>query len=367
MKIAIIGTRGVPARYGGFETCVEEVGKRLARRGHNVWVYSRASYYERKLEFYEGMRLVYLPHLESRTAETLSHTTVSLFHALAKRTDVLFVFNSANSPLLILPSLLGRNLVLHTDGLEWMRDKWRGWGRRYYRFMERLTAKLPCILISDSRAIVRHYREAYGRETRYISYGAPVVESRDPALLGRFGLSPGGYFLQVARFEPENNQLLAARAFEGLRTEKRLVLIGGAKYRSTYVESLAKFKDPRILFPGFCYEREILRELLANSYAYVHGNEVGGTNPGLLQAMGAGAFVIARDVPFNREVCGDAALYFRKDAADLREKMRWALDHEGEGRTFRERARKIIREQYDWDAVADEYERLFVDIIRGNA
>jgi len=367
MKIALIGTRGVPARYGGFETCAEEVGKRLARRGHDVRVYCRKGYYDRTYEFYEGMRLVYLPALNVRFVETLSHTALSLVHALTRRTDVLLVFNSANSPLVALPSLAGRKIVLHTDGLEWMREKWSGLGRRYYKLMERQAARLPVALISDSREIVRHYRQAYGRATRYISYGAPVVESRDQALLGRFGLEPGGYFLQIARFEPENNQILAVRAFEKLETEKKLVLVGGARYRTRAVEELTAVKDRRILFPGFCYESDVLQELLCGACAYIHGNEVGGTNPGLLQAMGAGAFVIARDVPFNREVCADAALYFRKDAADLREKMRWILDHESEGRAFRERAQRIIRERYDWDAVAAEYERLFLDIAGGHA
>ncbi|MBM3294301.1 MAG: glycosyltransferase family 1 protein, partial [Candidatus Aminicenantes bacterium] len=305
---------------------------------------------------------VHLPALPVRSLETLSHTGLSLLHAAKEGMDALLVFNSANSPLVALPAAAGRKIILHTDGLEWMRDKWSGPGRRYYRLMERMAARLPIVLISDSREIVRHYRQAYGRETRYISYGAPIVESRDPSLLGRFGLEPGGYFLQIARFEPENNQLLAVRAFEKLETEKRFVLVGGARYRTKYAEEMKSTGDSRILFPGFCYEPDVLRELLCHARAYIHGNEVGGTNPGLLQAMGAGAIVIARDVPFNREVCAEAALYFRKDADDLREKMRWVLAHEEEGRAFRERARRIVRERYDWEEVASEYERLFIEV-----
>ena len=364
MKIALIGTRGVPARYGGFETCAEEVGRRLARRGHEIWVYGRTGYDRRRLEYYEGMRLVRLPALRVKFLETLSHTALSLVHAAGRRMDAVLVFNSANSPLIALSGRIGRKTVLHTDGLEWMREKWRGPGRLYYKLAERLAAHLPAALISDSRVIQRYYRDVYRRETRFISYGAPVEESRDPSLLDRFGLRPGEYFLQIARFEPENNQGLAVRAFEGLAAEKKLVLVGGSRYRTTYAAETMATTDARIMFPGYCYESDVLRELLCHAYAYIHGNEVGGTNPGLLQAMGAGCFVIARDVPFNREVCGDAALYFRKDVEDLREKMVWALANEAALGAFKERARRTVRERYDWDAVALEYERLFIDVIR---
>jgi glycosyltransferase involved in cell wall biosynthesis len=365
MRIALIGTRGVPARYGGFETCAEEVGRRLVRRGHEVWVYGRRSYYDRRPAVHEGMRLVWLPALEFKFIETLSHTALSLVHASRLGADVFLVFNSANSPLCALPSLAGRKIVLHTDGLEWMREKWRGPGRLYYRLVERLAARLPLALISDSREIERYYREAYRRKTRYIAYGAAIVESRNPVLLARFGLEPGGYFLQLARFEPENNQLLTVRAFERLATAKKLVLVGGARYPTRYAAEVRATLDPRVVFSGFCYEDDIRRELLANAYAFIHGNEVGGTNPGLLQALGAGCFVIARDVAFNREVCGEAAVYFRKDAADLESRMAWALEHESELGTFKDRGRRTIRERYDWDAVAREYERLLLETVRG--
>ena len=360
LRIAFIGTRGVPARYGGFETCAEEVGKRLVRRGHDVRVYCRSRYYPERLKFHEGMRLIRLPALRSRIAETLSHTALSLLHAAFGKTRVCLVFNTANSPLLWIARLAGKRVVLHTDGLEWERDKWRGLGSRYFKWAARRATRLSVPLISDSREIQDYYRRVFSRETEFIAYGAPILESRDPARLDPFGLRPGGYILQMARFEPENNILLTIEAFSRLDAEMKLVLVGGAAYDTSYTRKVkeAAAADPRIVLPGFIYDPDILRELLTNAYAYVHGNEAGGTNPGLLQALGAGCAVLARDVSFNREVCGPEGVYYAADVGDLAEKLRWALDHPERMAGMKEKARRIIRERYDWDAVAAAYERL---------
>lgn len=362
MDIAIIGTRGVPARYGGFETCAEELGRRLAARGHAVTVYNRKGLYPERPRFHLGMAIRYAPALKIRALETLSHTLFSIVAAGAKHHDAWIVFNSANAPLLRLTRSGRRRVILNVDGLEWQRGKWSAAGKAYYRFAERVAAKLPVAIVTDSRAIRAYFKERYGRETAYIPYGAATAGSRDPSLLARFGLEPGGYFLQVTRFEPENNPLLSVQAFEGLDTTKKLVLVGGSKYRTAYRDGIAATKDPRIILPGFIYDRDLLRELLTNAFAYIHGNEVGGTNPALLEAMAAGRFVIARDVPYNVEVLGEAGAYFRKDESDLREKMKWALDNADKLTEYGERARAILKERYDWDKITDAYESLLKGI-----
>ncbi len=364
MRIALIGTRGVPARYGGFETCAEELGRRLAARGHDVRVYCRYGPDRPRLRSYLGMSLIHLPAIRLRSLETLSHVCLALAHALFKKNDVILVFNYASSPLLAVPAWLGRRIVLHMDGMEWARQKWAGLGHLYFALAERLAVGLPIPLISDARAIQAYYRERHGRETVFLSYGAPLQASRKPDILESLGLKPRGYILQMARFEPENNIHLSVRAFERLHTDMSLVLIGGTAYRSRYLAGLLPSRDPRVRHLGFCYDPETLRELLCNSYAYVHGNEAGGTNPGLLQAMAAGSFVIARDVVFNREVAGDAALYFPKSVAGLQAEMQWALDHPEALQRGRDRARAIIRERYDWDRVTDGYEALFRGLLR---
>lgn len=359
LRIAIIGIRGVPARYGGFETCAEELGKRLVRHGHEVVVYCRQSYYEKKLKSYEGMNLVYVPSINHKALETFSHTLFSLIHALKLPYDLILIFNVANGPLLLLPKLARKTVVLNLDGLEWAREKWNILGKTFYRLAARLSVKLASALIADSRAIQAFYLQKFGKETEYIPYGADIEASQKPSLLTSFNLASHDYFLQITRFEPENNPLLTVKAFERLRTEKKLVLVGGVKYPSKYSRELYKTRDQRIIFPGFLYDKDIIRELLTNCFAYIHGNEAGGTNPALLQAMGCGCFVIARDVIFNREVLREAGIYYKKNVHDLLAKLEWSLENEATLDKYRARAQEIVTIDYQWDDVARRYENLF--------
>ncbi len=367
MKIAILGTRGVPARYGGFETCAEELGKRLVERGHEVSVYCRHSYYDQHLSSYLGMRTIYVRGLKLRALDTLSHTFLSFIHALRQRYDLWLIFNAANGPLLFLPKIFGIPVVLNVDGLEWEREKWNFLGKAFYRLAARLSVFLSPGLVADSRAIQAFYKQKFGRETEFIPYGAEVETSQKPFLLNQFSLTPRGYFLQVTRFEPENNPLLSVRAFEQLSTAKKLVLVGGVKYPSRYSRQVFSTRDRRIIFPGPIYDKEIISELLLNCYAYIHGNEAGGTNPALLQAMGFSSFVICRDVVFNREVLREAGIYYKKEVEDLRQKMEWALMNEEKLDFYRRQAQEIIIHDYQWSDVTERYEKLFLKILRGSS
>ena len=365
MKIAFIGTRGVPANYGGFETCVEELGRLLVERGHNVTVYCRESYYKEKLQHYRGMNLVYFPNLQKKIFDTLSHTFLSILHALSHPYDVLMIFNAANSPALLLPRLLGRRIAINTDGLEWKRGKWGVVARRYYKMAEWLSTKLADRIVTDSRIIQDYYREQYGVKSVHIAYGAYISESRKPALLDSLGLAPGEYFLQVTRFEPENNPLLTILAFKRLKTTKKLVVVGGVPYESPYSLAIAAEADERVILPGFVYERDLLNELWCNCFAYIHGNEVGGTNPALLQSMASGCFTIAIDVPFSHDVLSDAGHYFGTSPEDLAARMQWALSHVDKLPLYKKKAVDRIRDHYNWDRVTDGYEVLFRELIAG--
>ncbi|SNB47963.1 DUF1972 domain-containing protein [Geobacter sp. DSM 9736] len=367
LKIALIGTRGVPASYGGFETCAEELGRRLVERGHEVIVYCRKSYYETRQADHLGMKLVYLPNLRKKSLDTLSHTFLSTLHALRHPYDVLMVFNAANSPALLLPRLFGKKIAINTDGLEWKRGKWGLLGRRYYKFAEWLSTKLADRIVADSRGIQDYYRESYGAESSNIAYGAEIVTAGDPELLDRIGLQPSGYFLQITRFEPENNPLLTIQAYKKLSTDKKLVLVGGVPYQSDYSRALAAEAAacPGVVLPGFIYDKALLNALWCNCHAYVHGNEVGGTNPALLQTMASGCFTIAIDVPFSRDVLQDGGIYFRKDAEDLAAHMQWSLDHHDELPRFRSKAVRRIASEYTWEKVADGYEELFYQLASG--
>lgn len=363
----MVGTRGVPARYGGFETAVEEIGKRLVTAGHEVTVYCRG---ERHPEpEYLGMRLVYLPAVEKKVAETLSHTGLSVLHAFRSKiardgADVALVFNAANAPLLPVLRTLRIPVATHVDGLEWKRTKWSGAGRRYYRAAEAMAVRWSDALIADAVGIQDYYRERFGAESVFIPYGAPILSETDTGKLAAAGYRPGEFHLVVARFEPENHVHLAVEGYRRSAARKPLVVVGSAPYADAYTAQVKELAgdDPRITFLGGVWDQDLLDALYAGALTYVHGHSVGGTNPSLLRAMGAGASVLAYDVNFNREVLGDEAGRFFADAAGLAERIEAAEADPGAAADRGVEARKRAAERYVWDDVAAAYERLCADL-----
>ena len=358
MRIALVGTRGVPARYGGFETAVEAVGKRLAAAGHEVTVYCRrprGSTEEELPATYLGMRLVVLPAVRSRAAETLTHTGLSVAHLCRAGTDAAFVFNAANAPLLPLLRAARIPVATHVDGLEWKRAKWSGLGRRYYRMAESLAVRWSDALIADAQGIADYYRRSFGAPTVQIAYGAPVIDP-GAARLGELGLEPGGYHLVVARFEPENNVLPIVEGFRRSRAELPLVVVGSAPYAHAYTTAVHDAADGRVRFLGGVWDQDLLDQLYAGAATYLHGHSVGGTNPSLLRAIGAGAPVIAFDVDFNREVVRSAGRYFTgpDDVAALVEEA----EADPDATAARGKAGLEEAARYDWDEVAEAYAEL---------
>ena len=350
MRIAMIGTRGVPVRYGGFETAVEEIGRRLVERGHEVTVYCRG---EDRAPSYLGMRRVVLPAVKARSAETLSHTALSVLHQVRDRADVALVFNAANSPLLPVLRARGIPVALNVDGLEWKRGKWGPNGRRYYLVAERLAVRWADVLVADAVGIQDYYRERYGAPSRFLPYGAPLLE--DPALhrLSELGLAPGGYHLVVARFEPENHVDVILRGYIASGAEQPLVVVGSAPYASEHVEELQRLgaSDPRGRMLGGVFDQELLDALYAGSSSYLHGHSVGGTNPSLLRALGAGAPVTAFDVDFCREVAGETGLYFA-DETDVATAVKTVEADPAAARERGTAGRRRAGERYRWDDVA---------------
>ncbi|MBI4557560.1 MAG: DUF1972 domain-containing protein [Candidatus Hydrogenedentes bacterium] len=365
MKIAILGTRGIPANYGGFETFAEQLSVRLAARGHEVTVYCRKANYPHPIQEYKGVKLVTLSSVHTKHFDTLSHTFVSMLHFLFHSGDIAYVCNCGNSCLTWMPRLLGVKVLLNTDGLEWERAKWSGFAKAYLKASEYLAMRFPNVIVSDSRAIQDYYKRKFNTDSAYVAYGADVVErGTGRELLSQVGVESEEYLLFVSRLEPENNAHLLVKAFEQVKTDKKLLIVGSAPFANEYIQSLKSTKDSRILFPGALYG-EMYHALRANAYLYINAMEVGGTHPAILEAMGAGNCVLVSDIPYNTEVLSDAGVTFRnRDADDLRDKMQWLLDNPAEARRLGELARERIREHYNWDRVVDEYERLFESLVR---
>jgi glycosyltransferase involved in cell wall biosynthesis len=359
MKIAIMGTRGIPANYGGFETFAEYLSAGLVERGHEVTVYCRSNRCKIPERNYRGVRLVVLPTLSHKYFDTVVHTALSVIHGLFQGFDAVLICNSVNSLFSFIPRLAGSRVAVNVDGLEWQRAKWNRLGQWTYRASEFLATFLPNRIVTDSNTIRRYYLQKFQADSVFIPYGAETKTAGTDAILRRFNLDKRGYFLYVSRLEPENNAHRVIAAFEKVRTDMKLVIVGDAPYSSQYIQSLKRTTDPRIIFTGYVFG-EGYREFRSHAYAYIQATEVGGTHPALLEAMGYGNCVLANDCPEHREVLEDKGLFFTlKDNTDLTEKMVWLLQNPDAVAGFRQGARDRIAKHYSWDQIVTDYERLF--------
>ena len=354
MRFAILGTRGIPARYGGFETFAEELSTRLAARGHSITVYCRQQYPEAT---YRGVHLKYLPTIRHKYFDTLAHTCISTCHlALARKHDAVLYCNAANAIFTWIPRVLCMPVALNVDGLERNRKKWNSLAKAWYRISERLATWMPNAVVTDAQSIATYYRDQYGRASEMIPYGAEVGPVETSAVLDRLGLEHRRYFLYVSRLEPENNALLVREAFEEVETPLRLAIVGDAPYAAEYIARVRTTRDPRVVIPGAIYGEEY-RELGSHCFAYIHATEVGGTHPALIEAMGRGALTLYLDTAENAEVAGGAGLAFRRDTLSQVLERTLAMP-EVERETLRALAKERVRTRYSWDAVTDAYEKL---------
>ena len=360
MKLAILGTRGIPANYGGFETFAEELSTRLVARGHDVTVYGRSNNIRFPEETYKGVQLVILPTIGTKHLDTVAHTFLSVFHALPRRFDCILMCNAANAVFTLIPRLAGTPLALNVDGIERLRRKWGLAGRIYYRLSEYLSTIIPNTIVTDASVIRDYYLKKYRKPSVLIAYGATCDRTETTAVLSQLGIRPQEYFLYVSRLEPENNAHVVIEAFEKVRTDKRLVIVGDAPYARSYIQKLKSTDDPRIRFAGAVYGQGY-RELQSHAYAYIQATEVGGTHPALIEAMGAGNCVIAKDTPENREVLADCGLFF-SDAGELQHQMGRTLNDRVLFEGLRLKASARAKACYSWEAITDAYEKVFREL-----
>jgi len=367
VRIAVFGARGIPAKWGGFDTFVSELCPRLVAMEHEVTVFCQKKYSDPDSpRSYKGVGLVYLPTLHTKVTETLLHEFFSsLFALFQERYDIYYILGCRSTIVYLLHWLLRRNLIINTDGLDFARRKWGLVAKTWLRFSYWLARRIASELVSDSKEIKRYYRDNYQSNSVFLTYGAYVVESRQPQILDQYAVKPGEYFFMLCRLEPENNIDIIVAAFEQVKTDKELLIAGGANYRSAYVAKLRQTKDPRIRFLGPIYTPGHIEELHLNCFAYLHGHEVGGTNPSLLQAMGSGSIIIAHNVPFNVEVLGGTGILFEKSVDSIRERIVHTLEHYDELQHLREAARNRVKTYYAWDKVAADYAHCFEEFLKG--
>lgn len=370
MKIAFIGSRGIPARYSGFETFYEQIAVRLVERGHEVTVYNRQHFMGEVESPHRGVRIVTLPGWKGKHLDTLSHTAIQVLHACTQGYDIAYVCIVGNSPLAWLPRLAGVRVLLNVDGEDWAREKWGAFARWYQKQCEWIATWSADLIISDARGIQERYRKLYQKETVFVPYGANIQRNEGKEALGKWDLESDGYYLCCGRFVPENAFDMAIRAFRKVETDRKLVIIGDSPYEDGYKEELRTLaaEDSRVVLTGYAFGEDYA-QLSTHAYAFLLPSAVDGTRPVLLDQMGFGNCVVVRDSTVNREVVQEWGLRF--DSTEPESGLRRAVEtleaDPDAVRAFRERVRERIQTFYNWDWVTDYYELLFGSILRGQS
>ncbi|MBN8837266.1 MAG: DUF1972 domain-containing protein [Sphingobacteriia bacterium] len=364
MKIAIIGSRGYPHVYSGYETFIAEVAPRLVQQGIEVHVYCHKHLFKECPKQVNGVNLHYVPCIKSKSLSQLSNSFLCTVHAVFCSYDVLLYVNSANGIFGVITKVFRIKTAINVDGLEWLRPKWKGLGAKFFYFSSKMATKWMDVIITDAEEMRKVYLEVFKTDSIVVAYGANIRYSSRAALIKKWNLIRNEYYLIVGRLIPDNNADLIVREFIKSKSTKKLVIVGDVPYKDEYAETIKKNDDPRLLFAGYIRDQIELAELYHNSFAYFHGHEFGGTNPTLLKALAYGCAIIAIDTVFSREVLSndEYGVYFSKKVGCLTE----LIDKEEALSEKFDFLKKVSRDRitdiYTWDKIASQYCELFYKI-----
>ncbi len=361
MKLAIIGTRGYPYVYSGYETFVSELAVRLVADNIKVTVYCHKNLFSDRPKEVNGIRLKYFPTVETKSLSQLIHSFQCMIHACLSSFDIILVVNSANGPFGLISRIFGKRTAINVDGLEWLRPKWKGLGAKYFYLASKVATKLYDFIINDSEAMREFYLREFQVDSTVIAYGANIRHSKRPELIQKWGLASREYYLIVGRLIPDNNADVIVAEFVKSTTQKKLVIVGDVPYEDEYANKIKSTNDERVIFTGYVRDQELLAELYHNCFAYFHGHQYGGTNPTLLKALAYGSAVLALDTVFTQEMLkqGEYGAFFTKNAGDLQKKIEEYDVSEEMLEDYRTKSRERIVQNYTWEKITEEYIALF--------
>jgi len=365
INLSIIGTRGYPYVYSGYETFVKQLSERLVSKDCNVTVYCHRGLFDKRPKEIKGIKLVYIPTIETKILSQPVHSFLSIIHACFSRPDVLLVVNSANGPFGLITKLFRIPTAINVDGLEWLRPKWKGLGSIYFKWASKMATLFYDQIINDSDEMRKVYLDLFKRDSKVIAYGANIRKSEFPQLINKFNLKQREYYLVIGRLIPDNNADLIIKGFLKSSSNKKLVIVGDVPYKDSFASDLKKINDKRLVFTGYVNDQDLLAELYHNCYVYVHGHEFGGTNPTMIKAMAYSCAILALDTVFNKEMLqkGKFGLFFKKELfsitnmIDYCEKEKLIIDK------FRSESVNGISNKYNWDFVAKDYLEVFKQLI----
>ncbi len=366
LRVALLGHRGIPSSYGGFETFAEEIGKCLIRLGCHVTGYCRSNYFKEKPATYHGINLVYLPTIAHKQLDTFVHSFLSTLHVIFKNTaEVVVIVNVGNAPFALLAKIFGKKVIFCVDGLDWQRKKWGFFSRLYLKACSRLAHLSAHKLVTDAGSVQEFYRTYRSADSNMIPYGTEIdyteSESNEKNELEKLGLTKKNYFIYVARFEPENNPLMVVEAHVKSGSNIPLVMIGDNRYNKAYVDKVKEAGNKKVIFLGYLFGEQY-KTLLKNALGYIRAAEVGGASPAVIEAMGRGLCIIANDKPENKEMLGNTGIYFNLNSKDLSQVIKNLSTNPSlmEERGKKSQQRAILL--YNWDKIGYEYFKLIKKI-----
>jgi glycosyltransferase involved in cell wall biosynthesis len=365
LKVAIIGSRGYPYVYSGYETFVKEISERLVKKNFKITVYCHKGLFENHPKSFNGIDLIYFPTIEKKSLSQFIHSLQSILHACFKNYDIIFILNSANGLFGLFTKILNKKTVINVDGLEWLRPKWKGLGAKYFYFASKLASKFYDFVITDSYEMQKIYETEFNAKSKVIAYGANISYSKNPGLISKYGLKKENYYLIVGRLIPDNNVELIVKEFISSKSKKKLVIVGDVPYKDKYAQNIKKYKDERLIFTGYVKNQNELAELYHNCFVYLHGHEFGGTNPTMLEALACGCAIFAIDTVFSREMLDNEnyGVFFSKEGGNLKNLIEKVEQQDNLLKEYRSKSRNRITENYTWDKITGQYADLFQSII----
>ena len=366
INISIIGTRGYPYIYSGYETFVKELSERLTLKDCNVTVYRHKGLFKIRPKEIKGIKLVYIPTIETKVLSQPIHSFFSIIHACFSNIDVVLVVNSANGPFGLITRLFKIPSAINVDGLEWLRPKWKGLGSIYFKWASKMATLFYDQIINDSDEMRKVYLDLFKRDSKVIAYGANIRKSQNQNLINKWYLKQREYYLVIGRLIPDNNADLIINGFLKSNSKKKLVIVGDVPYNDPYASLLKNINDKRLIFTGYVNDQDLLAELYHNSYAYMHGHEFGGTNPTMIKAMAYGCAILALDTPFNNEMLqnGQFGLFFKKNEKEVINIINYCENEIQLIKKLRKESVNGIIDKYNWDSITLKYLNIFNGLIK---
>ncbi len=362
LNIAIIGSRGYPYVYSGYETLVKELSERLVKKGHKVRVYCHSSLFRKKPKQVNGIELIYTPSIQTKILSQITNSFFSFIHVCFTKVDVVLVVNSANGPFGILTKIFGIKTCINVDGLEWLRPKWKGIGSIYYRIASKMATIFFDEIITDSTEMNKVYIDKYQKKSNTIAYGPTMIDDVDNIFLDKYSLKKNNYYLIVGRLIPDNNTKFILEGFIKSKSKKKIVIVGDVPYSDKYVNEIKKYNSSNIIFTGYIKNQKNLTVLYKNCFAYLHGHEFGGTNPTMINALYLNNQIIALDTRFNNEMLEKREkILFKKNIKSLSKCINYF-----EKNYFEIKKLNIdykLPKKYTWDKICTQHIDLFYSII----